>query len=118
MSKDTNSNGFRCSFTHKADTCMNCGAKLPENEDHEMACDDCLREYGDIMGSEEARYYGTPHKLQIWSDEYTMNQGIGEVEIMWANYSNVGYKSKDNPKTQIMKKEDFCHWFGFKRTTY
>lgn len=82
-------------------------------------CDDCIKQYSDVMFSEEARYYGQPAKLQIWTDSHTVeDEGFGEVEVTCANYSTVCFWDSKNKKTVPIRKEDFMRWFSFVRTTY
>jgi len=72
----------------------------------------------EIINSEEARYFGVPYKLQIWSDEGTCPEGFGEVEVTCANYSTICFKHPKDGHTVPMRRVDFCRWFAFKRVVY
>ena len=98
--------------------CYCCGVECDEEE---WLCPSCDKEHGEILASEETRYYGVPYKHQIWTDEYTMEadeKGFGEVEVTCVNYSTVCFRHLKDGHTVPMRREDFCRWFSFKRTTY
>jgi predicted RNA-binding Zn-ribbon protein involved in translation (DUF1610 family) len=102
------------------DQCCNCGKDLDPNEEHQSnACDECIKDCGDILKSEECRHYGTPYLLQIWTDVPTVgNEGYGDVEITCVNYSTVCFKHPKDGHTVPMRREDFERWFSFKDTVY
>jgi hypothetical protein len=100
-------------YTPDLDKCWYCGRLLLDDEEYTArACDSCVAEYNEILISEEARYFGTPATLQVWTD------GQKEFHIRWANYNNIGIQPVAGGKTEIVRKADFMERFKFVRTTY
>ena len=99
--------------------CRCCGTELSPDDEHEAdSCEECLDAYRDILNSEEARSYGAPYKLQIWSDESPTSH-FGEVEVTCVNYSTVCFKDPQREgRTTCLPYSEFAERFRFVRTTY
>jgi hypothetical protein len=97
--------------------CIYCGN--PDLEIEDSWCDDCEEEQGEILRSEEARGYGVPYKLQIWS-EVAPSKEYDDVEVKYIDYATVGFISKTHKHKghHHLSREEFMQRFRFKDTLY